>query len=62
MDINNRIVACEYDIKEVQFIVDEIEKIITENNLRIEKMKVSKVNDNAYTQFTTNTKEQRIDN
>ena len=42
---NNKIAAIEYDIKETQYIIDEIEKRITENNLRFEKLKVQKKNE-----------------
>ena len=38
-ELQNKIIALEQDLKETQFIIDEIEKKITENNLRMEKLK-----------------------
>jgi hypothetical protein len=41
-ELSNKVVALDQDIKETQYIIDEIEKKITENNLRMEKIKIDR--------------------
>lgn len=41
-ELNQKILAINYDIQDAQQIIDEIEKKIAENNIRLEKLKAFK--------------------